>query len=102
LQPDLDAGVQGDAWAGSLESSPADFGIAPIQSPSIVLSNGTRMEGDKSESRHLCPGTPVTFTEYNLVGRTQYDFTIPDFRLPSYQPVRGSFNGAMSFGITAQ
>jgi hypothetical protein len=101
-QPDPNTGVQGDAWIGSLETSPADFAIAPIWSPSIVLSNGTKVEGGKSESRHLCPGTPVTFTQYNLVGRTQYDFTIPDFRFPSYQADGGSFNGARGFDITAQ
>ena len=87
-QPGLETGVQGDAWIGSLESSPADLAIAPVWSPSIVLSNGTKMEG-KPESRYLCPGTPVTFTQYHQVGRTQYDFTIPDFRFPSYQPVSG-------------
>jgi hypothetical protein len=101
-QPDLDTGVQGDAWIGSLESSPADFAIAPVWSPSIALSNGTKMEGAKPVSRYLCPGTPVTFTEYNLVGRTQYDFTIPDFRFPSYQPTTGSFNGTMGFDTTTQ
>jgi hypothetical protein len=101
-QPDLNTGVQGDAWIGSLENSPAEFGIAPILSPSIMLSNGTKVEGNKSESRHLCPGTPVTFTQYNLVGRTQYDFTIPDFRFPSYQPNTGSLTGATSIGITLQ
>jgi hypothetical protein len=101
-QPGLDTGVQGDAWIGSLESSPADFAIAPVWSPSIALSNGTNMEGNKPESRYLCPGTPVTFTQYHQVGRTQYDFTIPDFRLPSYQPNSGSLNGALGFDITAQ
>jgi hypothetical protein len=67
-----------------------------------VLSNATKMEGNKTESRYLCPGTPVTFTEYNLVGRTQYDFTIPDFRFPSYQPNTALSNGTMVFDITAQ
>jgi hypothetical protein len=102
LQPDPNTGVPGDAWIGSLETSPADFAIAPIWSPPIGLSNGIKVEGAKSEPRHLCPGTPVTFTQYNLVGRTQYDFTIPDFRFPSYQPDRGSFNGALGFDITTQ
>ena len=80
---------------------PADFGIAPILSPSIVLSNGTKLEG-KPERRYLCPGTPVTFTQYNLVDRTQYDFTIPDFRLPAYQPDAGLLPGGTSIGITHQ
>jgi hypothetical protein len=88
-QAGLDPGVQGDAWIGSLESSLADFAIAPVWSPSIALSNATKMEGNKPEPRYLCPGTPVTFTQYNPAGRTQYDFTIPDFRLPSYQPQDG-------------
>ncbi len=99
-QPGLNTSIQGDAWSGSLENSPADFAIAPIWTPSIVLSNATKGEGNKSEPRHLCPGTPVTFTQYNFVGRTQYDFTIPDFRFPSYQPDMGSFTGGMSFAIT--
>jgi energy-coupling factor transporter ATP-binding protein EcfA2 len=101
-QPGLDTGVPGDAWIGSLESSPADFAIAPVWSPQIALSNATKMEGNKPESRYLCPGTPVTFTRYNLAGRTQYDFTIPDFRFPSYEHTPGSFNGAMAFDVTAQ
>ena len=67
-----------------------------------MLSNGTKVEGGKSESRHLCPGTPVTFTQYNFVGRTQYDFTIPDFRLPTYPPNTGSIPGSTSIGITVQ
>jgi hypothetical protein len=101
-QPGLDTGVQGDAWIGSLESSLADFAIAPVWSPSIVLSNATKMEGNKPESRYLCPGTPVTFTQYKPVGRTQYDFTIPDFRFPSYQPNTGLSNGTMVFDVTTQ
>jgi hypothetical protein len=101
-QPGLNTGVEGDAWSGSLENSPADFAIAPIWSPAIMLSNGTKGEGSKSEPRYLCPGTPVTFTQYNLLGRTQYDFTIPDFRFPRYQPDTGSSIDSMSFDITTQ
>jgi hypothetical protein len=99
-QADLNTGVQGDAWIGSLETSPADFGIAPVLSPSIALSNGTKIEGTKPERRYLCPGAPVTFTQYNLVDRTQYDFTIPDFRLPDYLADPGSLGGATSLSIT--
>jgi hypothetical protein len=96
----LNTGVEGDAWSGSLENSPADFAIAPIWTPAIVLSNATKGEGNKSEPRYLCPGTPVTFTQYNFVGRTQYDFTIPDFRFPGYQPDMGHPIGSMGFDIT--
>ncbi len=101
-QPGLNTAVRGDAWSGSLENTPADFAIAPIWTPPIVLSNATKGEGEKSEPRHLCPGTPVTFTQYNFVGQTQYDFTIPDFRLPGYQPDMGLPTGSMGFDITTQ
>jgi hypothetical protein len=37
-----------------------------------------------------------------MVGRTQYDFTIPDFRFPSYQPNTGLSSGAISFDVIAQ
>jgi hypothetical protein len=97
-QSTLDTSVEGDAWSGSLENSAAGSAISPVLSSPIVLSNATKGEGNKSEPRHLCPGTPVTFTQYNFVGRTQYDFTIPDFRVPSYQGEMGS-PGGMSFSI---
>jgi hypothetical protein len=96
-QPGPGTAVEGDSWVGTLENSPADFGITSVWSPPISLSNGTKVEGNKSEPRYLCPGTPVTFTQYNPVRRTQYDFAIPDFRFPSYRPDEGSF--ARSTGI---
>ena len=93
---------EGDAWIGSLENSPADFGIAPSGPHRSCSPTRRRGKANKSEPRHLCPGTPVTFTQYNFVGQTQYDFTIPDFRLPGYQPDMGSPTGSMGFDITTQ
>jgi hypothetical protein len=99
---DLTAGVPGDAWTGSLDDSPAEFGISSVLNPSISLSNSAKGEGRESEPRHLCPGTPVTFTQYNLKGKTEYDFTIPNFQLPSYQPDAGAPVGSMSFSVGAR
>jgi hypothetical protein len=99
---DPQSGVQGAAWIGSLESSPAEFGISPVLTQSINLSNETKGEGPSSEPRHLCPGTPVTFTQYNFAGKTQYDFTIPNFRLPSYQPIEGLHVGAGSLSFSVR
>ena len=101
-QPKSNPGVAGDTWVGTLQNSPADFGITSVSSPPIGLSKGTRVEGNKPESRHLCPGTPVTFTQYNFVRRLQYDVTLPDFHFPSYQPEGRPFGGVDSIGITAK
>ena len=101
-EPDPNTGAQGEAWVGTLENSPAEFGITSVWSPPIGLSNATKVEGNKAESRHLCPGTPVSFTQYNPVRRIQYDFAIPDFHFPSYHPEGRSFGGVDSIVITAK
>jgi hypothetical protein len=100
-QPDSDTGVEGDAWNGTLDNSPADFGITSVWSAPLGLSNPTKVEGNKVEPRHLCPGTPVTFTQYNFVRRLQYNFAIPDFRFPNYHPEGGPVGG-VDIGITAK
>jgi hypothetical protein len=101
-QSDPNTGVEGDAWIGTLDNSPADFGITSVWSAPIGFSNPTNLEGNKAEPRHLCPGTPVTFTQYNFVRRLQYHFAIPDFRFPNYHPEGRSFAGVDSIGITAK
>lgn len=80
-------GVQGAGWVGTLDNSPADFGITSVWKNFVNLSNnGTGNRFYTPENRHLCPGTSVIFTPYNSVRRTQTDLTIPDFRLPNYLP----------------
>jgi hypothetical protein len=100
--PDQNTGVEGEAWVGTLENSPADFGITSVWSAPIRLSNPTNLEGNKPEPRYLCPGVPVTFTQYNFVRRLQYNFAIPDFRFPDYHSEARSFGGVDSIGITAK
>jgi hypothetical protein len=93
-------GVPGDAWVGNLDNSPADFGISPVSIPQMALSNSTKGQGVKTEPRYLCPGTPVTFTQYDLFQRMQYDLTLPGFRLPSYRPNEDSLgSGRLSFSV---
>jgi len=96
-----EAAVPGGAWVGNLDDSPADFGISSVWSEPLSFSNSSKQEGGKFEPRRLCPGTPISFTRYNFKGRTQYDFSIEDFRLPAYEVVNSS-PGAVSFDITAQ
>jgi hypothetical protein len=101
-QPDPNTGVEGDAWIGTLDNSPAEFGISSVWSAPINLSNQTKGEGNKAEPRHLCPGTPVTFTQYNFVRRLQYNFAISDFRFPNYHSEGRSFGGVDNIVITAK
>jgi hypothetical protein len=80
-------GVQGAGWAGTLENDPARFGITSVwRTPLSLSNNGIENRFVTPENRHLCPGTPITFTRYSLVGRTQADLTIANFNLPSYSP----------------
>jgi hypothetical protein len=78
-------GVKGDGWTGALDRSPAEFGISPIWVAGIPLSNGERSTGDEGtsqKSRYLCPGTPLTFTQYDSVRQIRSDLTIRDFHFP--------------------
>jgi hypothetical protein len=77
-------GVLGAAWAGSLDSDPAEFGITSVWQTPLFFSNSTDgyHQGSMPRPRQMCPGSPVTFTQYSLSGRTQTDLTLQDFRLP--------------------
>jgi hypothetical protein len=77
--PDLiDAGLVGSIWQGSLNSGPAQFGIASVKFPfGAFPSNVT------GENLHFCPGTPVTFSRYDLVSRAQTAVAIEHFQLPA-------------------
>jgi hypothetical protein len=73
--------VLGDAWVGSLDLPPAEFGIVPVWSEQIGFTNqapGYRVDNP----RHICPGTPATFTSYQAAGRTQAVLDISGFVLP--------------------
>jgi len=76
-----DPGVQGAGWVGSLDRALADTNISPVQQVNFNLTNGYK-SGGRGYSRYLCPGAPVTFTQYERTGRTQAGVTIHDFHLP--------------------
>lgn len=76
-----DPGVQGAGWVGSLDRALADTNISPVQQVNFNLTNGYK-SGGRGDPRYLCPGAPVTFTQYERTGRTQAGVTIHDFHLP--------------------
>jgi hypothetical protein len=73
--------IDGEAWVGSLNRPPAEFAIAPVWSDGIGFTN--QDAGYRSnEPRHICPGTPATFTSYQAAGRTQAALDISGLVLP--------------------
>ena len=75
-----DPGVQGAGWAGSLDRAPAQFGISSVRQTNFQLSNGYP-NYPSGNPRYLCPGSPVTFTQYDVFRRTQVALTIQGFQL---------------------
>jgi hypothetical protein len=75
-------GVQGSGWTGNPDDDPAEFGISSVWTTGLDLSNSLRDTGEKTrpqKPRYLCPGTPLTFTQYDPVRQIQSDNTIQDF-----------------------
>jgi len=83
-----DPGVQGDGWAGSLDRAPAQFGITSVWQAAFRLSNEYKDERNGTP-RYLCPGSPVTFTQYGLFRRTQVSLTIQGFQLAAVREGSG-------------
>jgi hypothetical protein len=72
------------AWIGEASPEPADLGIASVWTQDLLFTNaivhGQPVYGDGRW--HLCPGTPLTITQYNEAERGQARVTIADFTLP--------------------
>jgi hypothetical protein len=62
--------------------APIGFGIWSVDERLLWLSNSWRNSDDLSK-RHLCPGTPITFTQYKPI-RVRTELTIENFHLPNY------------------
>lgn len=101
-------GVLGAAWVGSEARGPGELNLAGVWSSSLELSNSfdpdkVRKPGENPQ-RYLCPGSPMTFTRYELVRRGQSTVTVTNFRVPDWkmrgigEPVPGST--ATGAGVT--
>lgn len=76
--------VIGAGWTGSFATDPAEFGITSVWQTPLGLSNrhnGPR-DGQLMRPHQICPGSPVTFTAYDRIGKTQVGLTVPNFHLP--------------------
>lgn len=91
-------GIEGSGWTGTLDLDPADFSLPAVWVNPLPLTNNWNYGEDRPmKARHLCPGTPLIFTEYAVVQRTQSEFMIPNFSLPAYKT--SSDAGGASIGL---
>jgi hypothetical protein len=74
----------GTAWAGEIDPAPAEFGITPVWDTPVNLSNPwqTYHQDESPQRRVLCPGSPISFTQFRETARRQTDVVMRDFRLP--------------------
>jgi hypothetical protein len=72
------AGVSNSSWQGSLDTWPGQIGISPVR----FFYGSAPDRGDL----HLCSGTAITFSRYDLARRAQVAIAIPGFRLPTLTP----------------
>jgi hypothetical protein len=77
-----DPGVPGTAWVGSLDREPAQLGISSVIEAPVNFSNAEKQEGGRNGLRFLCPGAPISFTQYSTVRRFQTSVDIQNFFLP--------------------
>ncbi|HEX4039215.1 MAG TPA: hypothetical protein VHX37_14250 [Acidobacteriaceae bacterium] len=85
----LASGLAGGGWTGAVEQGPADLNLAAVWSSGLGLSNGIDQEkfGKRGQNpqRYLCPGTPMTFTRYALLGRMLTAMTVTNFHVPEWR-----------------
>lgn len=80
------APIQGQGWAGAMTSEPATFGINAVEDVPLDLSNRDQTVAGRTVPRHLCLGSPMTFTVYAVERRTEYDVTFANYQLPAFPP----------------
>jgi hypothetical protein len=80
-----DTPVPASGWVGTLGNLPADFGITSVWTSSLYFPGQGFFIPERSNRTYLCPGTPISFTEYTLIDRSQLDLSFPPMQLP-YRP----------------
>jgi hypothetical protein len=81
-----DPDLPSSTWQGSLDTWPAQFGLSSVKFPYGAWLMNVDSGGQVNSSLHLCRGTPITFTRYDLIRRAQVTVTIQSFQLPTLTP----------------
>lgn len=83
-QPEPQGAFTGAAWTGQVYPDPFDNIWNPV-ALNMVNYDWRRSNGHMVNPRDLtlCPGTPIHFTQFAIVRRTQVSLTVPNFQLPT-------------------
>jgi len=76
-----DLGVETSGWFGSLDNHAPEITLVPVRYPSFPLPMGLRQTEKGRGMGNYCPGTPVTFTHFELARRMQTTITAEGFQI---------------------
>ena len=73
-------------WTGNNDQPALPFTFFPVTKPMTEFERMVVTDNDDNirKVRRLCAGTPMIFSRYSVVRRTQVDTAIPNFPLASY------------------
>lgn len=80
----LPAGITGYGWMGRRNSSPAEFGISPVQVSPLYVWDWGGFE-DHYARPGVCPGTPLSFGMLEEVRGKRSELQIDGIRLADYE-----------------
>jgi len=80
------------AWEWNGDQAPAEYGVSPVESFTLYLSN---RNSDRWESANICPGTPLTFSFPKFAQGSRAEFEVSELKLEDYrkEPYRFTFGG---------
>jgi hypothetical protein len=94
--PSAVPGTPASTWVGTIDPSPAEFGIDPVKMKPLVFP----YPPDTRHPNSICPGTPITASPYSVVRRLQTTLAIPNLDLTKYTIDR--FDGPTRSRVTAR
>jgi len=94
VHPQSDAETwRGEGWSGSTDPDSWNFGLVSVWETYLNLSNswGFTHSDRPPRSRHLCVGSPITFSRYEAVRQNQTSLAVDNFQLPELS--HGGYRG---------
>jgi hypothetical protein len=79
-QPSAVPGTFGSVWVGTIDPSPAEFGVDPVKMKPLLFP----YPPETRRTNFICPGTPIIATPYSVVRRLQTTVAIPNLDLTKY------------------